>query len=408
MKLVSRDISGRDGTGTVVLRPEEPEDMWHIYNLICTGDSVRTQTYRKLVKESATGSTTSNKIRLNLTIRVERAQFDPDTCVLRLSGKICEESEHVKMGAYHTLDLELNRNFTLAKNMWDTVLLDRLDECCDPVKQAEVAAVVLQPGLANVCLLTGAMTLVRQRIEVPIPKKRAGNVAHDKALQRFYRSTYEALLRHIDFAQVKAVLLASPGFAKDDFFAFMNQEAQLKEEKVLLQNKSKFVLCHASSGHKHALEEVLTQPAIQSRLADTKAVGDVVSLTEFFNMLSTQPDRAHYGFNHVKTAAEMDAVETLLMCDTLFRIRDFTQRRKYVDLVESVKGKGGKVCVLSSLHVTGERLQQLGGVAAMLRFPLEIDAEEEEPPVEEDEPEGRGGGGGDANIAALDAADMGL
>jgi eRF1 domain 3 len=198
--------------------------------------------------------------------------------------------------------------------------------------------------------------------------------------------------------------------------------------------------------------------------------------------------------------------QTLLMCDTLFRIRDFTQRRKYVDLVESVsalagsggcacvracvcvcvragmracvcvsgtsrrgehvdlaesvsalpchaallsvcvcvsvsvcvhtvpltrrhaciprcttqsrappilhtssphptssthtgappyratphlggaprqvKGKGGKVCVLSSLHVTGERLHQLGGVAAMLRFPLEIDAEEEEPPVE--------------------------
>lgn len=27
-----------------------------------------------------------------------------------------------------------------------------------------------------------------------------------------------------------------------------------------MQNKAKFVLCHSSSGHKHALEEVLTQP----------------------------------------------------------------------------------------------------------------------------------------------------
>lgn len=53
-----------------------------------------------MVKESATGSTTSNKIRLNLTIEVERVQFDPDTCVLRLSGRNREETEHVKVGGW--------------------------------------------------------------------------------------------------------------------------------------------------------------------------------------------------------------------------------------------------------------------------------------------------------------------
>lgn len=95
---------------------------------------------------------------------------------------------------------------------------------------------------------------------MPIPKKRAGNVAHGKVLQKFYRAIYEAIIRQINFSQVKAILLASPGFANADFFAFMNNEAQLKDDKPLLQNKSKFILCHSSSGHKHALEEVLTQP----------------------------------------------------------------------------------------------------------------------------------------------------
>lgn len=71
-----------------------------------------------------------------------------------------------QMGAYHTLDLELQRNFTISKQVWDTVVLARLEEACDPVRQAEVAAVVMQPGLANVCLLTSAMTIVRQRIDV--------------------------------------------------------------------------------------------------------------------------------------------------------------------------------------------------------------------------------------------------
>jgi len=42
----------------------------------------------------------------------------------------------------------------------------------------------------------------------------------------------QAVLRHVDFSQVKVVLLASPGFSKDDFFAFMNEEAVRKDDKV--------------------------------------------------------------------------------------------------------------------------------------------------------------------------------
>ena len=30
------------------------------------------------------------------------------------------------MGAYHTIELELNRKFTLAKKVWDSVVLDRI------------------------------------------------------------------------------------------------------------------------------------------------------------------------------------------------------------------------------------------------------------------------------------------
>ena len=38
------------------------------------------------------------------------------------------------------------------------------------------------------------------------------------------------------------------------------------EFKAIRDNKSKFVLCHASSGHKHAVAEVLSDSNIASRL----------------------------------------------------------------------------------------------------------------------------------------------
>jgi protein pelota len=56
------------------------------------------------------------------------------------------------LGQYHTLDLELNRNFTIYKSEWDSIALDRIQEACDVKKRADVAAIVLQEG-KHVCLI---------------------------------------------------------------------------------------------------------------------------------------------------------------------------------------------------------------------------------------------------------------
>ena len=67
--------------------------------------------------------------------------------------------------------------------------------------------------------------------------------------------------------------------------------------QVLIENKSKFVLVHASSGHKRAVEDILGQPAVQSRLADTKAAEEIRALANFYDMLKKDPERAYYGYN---------------------------------------------------------------------------------------------------------------
>ena len=61
-------------------------------------------------------------------------------------GRNVEENAHVKMGAYHTIDVEPNRKFTLIKAEWDSVSLDRIDMATDPARSADVAAVVMQEG----------------------------------------------------------------------------------------------------------------------------------------------------------------------------------------------------------------------------------------------------------------------
>lgn len=241
MKLVRKDIE-KDNAGQVTLIPEEPEDMWHTYNLLQVGDSLRASTFRKVQTESSTGSVGSNRIRTTLTLCVETIDFDSQACQLRVKGTNIQENEYVKMGAYHTIELEPNRQFTLAKKQWDSVVLERIEQACDPAWSADVAAVVMQEGLAHVCLVTPSMTLTRAKIEVNIPRKRRGNCAqHDRALDRFYDQVMQAIQRHINFDIVKCVLVASPGFVREQFCDYMFQQAVKTDNKLLLENRSKFL-----------------------------------------------------------------------------------------------------------------------------------------------------------------------
>nr|CAH7736337.1 unnamed protein product [Callosobruchus chinensis] len=370
MKVVYQNI-GKDGDGSVALIPEEPEDMWHAYNLIAEGDSVRSTTIRKVQTESSTGSSTSNRVRTTLTISVENIDFDTQGCMLRLKGRNIEENQYVKMGAYHTLDLELNRKFILRKQEWDSVSLERIEQASDPTKSADVAAVIMQEGLAYVCLITSSMTLVRAKIDVAIPRKRKGLVQqHEKALLKFYDQVMQAILRHVNFDIVKCVLIASPGFVRDQFYEYMFQTAVNTDNKLLLENKSKFMLVHSSSGFKHSLKEVLQDPSVMNKISDTKAASEVKAIETFYTMLQCEPAKAFYGKKHVLKANEAQAIETLMISDNLFRCKDVNERKEYVKLIDSVRENGGDVKIFSSLHISGEQLDQLTGIAAILRFPM--------------------------------------
>ena len=57
-----------------------------------------------------------------------------------------------------------------------------------------------------------------------IPRKRRGSATqHEKALERFYDTVVQAGLRHVNFEVVKAVVVASPGFVKDQFLEYLKQ-----------------------------------------------------------------------------------------------------------------------------------------------------------------------------------------
>ncbi|KID78299.1 Protein pelota [Metarhizium brunneum] len=389
MKLINKRVLKDVEEDQVSLLPEDPEDMWHAYNLIIPGDLVHAHALRKVVTvNSGTGAAAAERVHTDLTIKVKSTFFDPVISSLRVSGVVASENDHVPMGSHHTLDIEVNRSFTVIKpDGWDSVSKATLSQALSDDKNGAMAAVVMQEGLANICLITQFRTVVKTRVESVVPKKRDTAADQDAGLKRFFEKTLSSLLRAVDFSDSRPLLLASPGFVAQDFKEFIAKRGRDKSDKVLTAVSKQATVIHANSGHVYSLNEVLKSPEVIAKMKDMSYIKEAQYMDNFFDLLKMDDGRAWYGTKAVEKAVADGAVGpgggVLLVNNSLFRSQELATRKKYVALVDKVKNDGGEARILSSDHESGQRLKMMGDIAATLNYPmmdLDDDGEDEEEP----------------------------
>ncbi|KAF1816228.1 hypothetical protein P152DRAFT_478799 [Eremomyces bilateralis CBS 781.70] len=403
MKLVKQNIESKDQTGSVTLIPEEPEDMWHIYNLIQNKDIVRASTVRRVVKETSDGSNQSSRVLTKLTIRVTSTDFDSGSSHLRVSGQIAEANDFAGLGSFHTLDLELSRQFALEKPSWDAIAIETLRTALDATSRASLWAVLMREGYANICLVTEFQTVIRQRVEVPLPKKRGGgrDGGYDSAMLRFHRTLLQTLLRHLDLTTEPRppLLIASPGFAAQNFLAYIktaaasapasassatdpNSDAIPVSGKVLNSYIPSIHLAHSNNASPSSIPSLISSPALKKALDTTRSAGDAAALDKLHKHLRDDDNRAWYGAVPIFKAFAQGVIahgSVLLVSDRLFRASEVAERKRWVVLVEGCREQGAECRVVSSAHEVGRRLEALGGVAAILAWGVDgLDQEEED------------------------------
>ncbi|KAK3898591.1 hypothetical protein C8A05DRAFT_47135 [Staphylotrichum tortipilum] len=391
MRFVSKKqtLQGIDEEDGVSLLIVEPEDMWHANNLIAVGDVIHAPAVRKVTVTTATGSTIGKGIRTTLSVKVKSTFFDPLASELKVSGTVQNQNDWVAIGQHHTITLRYEKadiKFTIwKKGGWDSVALQTLKEALSEDRPEAIAAVVMQEGLANICLITEFRTIVKQRIESTIPKKRSTAKEASGGMAAFYEKILTNLRNAIDFTIPRTLLLASPGFVAQDFRAYMQSEAARTGDKGLQRIAKDAVTVHASTGHVHSLNEVLKSPEVKKTMHDTKFTTETNLMDQFYDRMRKDDGKAWYGTKPVEKAVAEGAVGrgggVLLVNNGFFRSMDVATRKRYVGLVDKVKADGGEVRLLSSDHESGTRLEALGGIAAILTYPmfdLDDDDEEEE------------------------------
>lgn len=200
---------------------------------------------------------------------------------------------------------------------------------------------------------------------------------------KFFKVTLETLLRQMEFntsitsgsnnETVRPILLASPGFVAMGFHKYIQTEASTTP--ALRRLLSSVVVVHSASGYTNSLSEVLQSPAVKTLLADTKYARETKLMDDFMDQLRKETNKATYGPREVESAVDQGAVGrgggVLIVSNRLFRSQNIAERKRWVGLVDRVRDvEGGEVRILSSDHESGKRLEGLGGIAALLTFPV--------------------------------------
>ncbi|SCU97974.1 LAFA_0G14576g1_1 [Lachancea sp. 'fantastica'] len=387
MKLIKQVKGNGNNSEQITLLPQDKEDLFCLYNVINTDDEL---IFKKLVTDKVDSSGKKKNTELiGLRLKVVSSEFEPQHEFLRYKGVTTEDDTgkanlEVPTGKFFSFTINYKYPFTLIKDDYNSFVAKQLKDACTPESRSDIAAVCLQEGISHICLLSSFSTILKNKIEYSLPKKkRSTDVAKfDEKVEKFYKGTYESMKRHFEFEKLKVIILCSPGFYAKNLFDKIMQYAQEEQNKTILNAKSRFLVAHCSTGYLQGISEVLKNPAYASKLQDARNSKEALIMDEFLQHLNNDDFKAWYGKAEVTKASEMGAIDTLLITDGLLRADDVRLRKNSVDLTQAVEKAGGAVYVFSSLHSSGEELEKLTGLACILKFPIpdldeDIDSDED-------------------------------
>ena len=376
MKLLNKSSSLKFKEGaTLQLQPEDKEDLFTLYQLVDQDDEL-------IFKKRFTTTIDADKRKkatdmVRLRIQVVSREFDMKDEFLRYKGSTVEDDTgntncNIAAGKFISYTITYAFPFTLIKKNFDDYAKKLLKDACNPETKADTAAVVLQEGVAHICILTASSTILKQKIEYSLPKKKTATdiVKFDEKTEKFYKAIYTSMTKNYDFSKLKMIILCSPGFYAKTLYEKIIQYATQEQNRNILDNESMFLIAHSSTGYMQGITEVLKNPIYANKLQDTKYSREAHIMDSFMKHLNEDDYKAWYGEQEVFKAAELGAIDELLITDLLARSPDLSHRKKYMDLMKSIESLGGRVVIFSTLHISGEELDRMTGIACILKYPI--------------------------------------
>ena len=335
---------------------EHLDDLWYLSNIIEENDEIEGKTFRK-IKIGDENDRQQKIVRkpVFLKINVEKLEFHKYSDNLRVSGKVSEGKEDIAKGSYHTFNLEPGVRITIIKKELLKYHKQRLQEACSE-KPPEIIICIMDREEAYISLLKASGYELLTRLKGNVTKK--ADVTQPTG--NFYSDVLNNLEEYSLRYKTKSIIIASPAFWKDEIMKCVKND----------ELKKKIVLATCSSCDTSAINEVMKRPEIQNVLKQDRVSKEIQLVEKLLTEVSNNGACA-YGTTETKNAANLGAIEKLLITDGFIQKRRINETFKEIEEIMKTADKNqAEIRIINSDHDGGKKLDGLGGIAALLRYKM--------------------------------------
>ncbi len=350
MKIIRKDLKN----GEVSVKIESLDDLWYLSQIIVPKCVVKGKTYRKIIVSDKE----SERKQVFIELEAEKVEFQEFGDNLKILGKIIHSSDdRVQKGEYHSFILSANDELTIVKE-WSSIDFEYINKSSK--SDSKIMLVAADYGDAEIAYYHNySMEYSTTLSEELGGKKEIASFEKNKVdFVKTLLSTINELAKN---RKSKNVLIGATMSLIDALKSKINDYDYLK-------NRSSFA--KINYGSRNGIKELMNSGEAEKVLSQTQYYEQQLLVNSLLELISKNKSST-YGYKKVKEAVDKGAAKEIIITTNFIKNAKTNGSYNELDKLLNIAGNlGANISIINSDSEIGEQIDNLSGIAAVLRYTL--------------------------------------
>lgn len=354
----SKEVASTSGKAIFII-PEDSDDLFTLRRIIKTGNIVVSDTSRVIKFENEYSRPDRERVKIRVSVKVEKIGLDESIDRLRLAGTIIESNNTlVPKGTYHSIIVQIGNNIVVDKGKkWEDLDLKLLK----PDVAGTFIIVAIDTKEAGIAKITGThLEVIPNIYSGQSGKYYTHGAKNNPNIEVFFEEAYLALNNIVNEDGNYKIIVFGPGETKRRFYNFIiGKKSGYKDMATVIDGidvageDGVMVFLRSSS-----LKEVMSS----SKISFVSAILDNIML-----QVSRGEEKYVMGFREVGEAIKLKSIESLVFSDSIFKD---LKEEQIINMLNTAETYGANVYAVDSSTDIGLRVSALGGIVGLLRYQI--------------------------------------
>jgi len=338
---------------TYEIKIDTTEDLLFLALFIEPQDTVYAWTTRQLKYTRGLKTEKGERVKVYMGIKVTKIEYDDFREALRIHGTVTQAPDYLEaQGTHHTITITPGNTIKIIKNKiykYQTDLINYFQKT-----QIKIAIISIGTQEITVAELTLAGIKIKYTIKPNTPKTQK-----ETSLTQIYTNILKELKNKIQAFHDKysyIIILVDP---------IIQTATQTYLQQIQKEYSKRITIQKVSEGGIAGIYEFTRSSKFKKMLSTTRLYLEEQITEKIFTTLVNKPEKIAIGIAEVKKAAELGAIDTLIVLkDTLIHIDELKE------IIKNVEKYSGRTVILIARGEGYEKIKALGGTVALLRYPI--------------------------------------